>query len=346
MDITRRLIAEKKELSEICEIIMDKCLAPDSDINGGVGCDNMTVVIVGLLRGRSKDEWYNWIAERVEKKVGYETPVELPQLYSAARIAAAKDRWSAPNNRFGGGNMSRPGQSGFGTLARVFGSNVMFHPAGGLSNNMLFDQDDSSEEYESEDGEHDAAHEAAGNSNFHGALRAPTETDPNEALREQLKVIKDGESSSSDDTAEKKWTIDDDGDSNMSDTSDANGIQKSAIFNRRAGKATTGGTETTSDAAESESTTKSPMGLASAPPVSIGSPLVPSHSSIRSTPSPSTTGKELQGEAPPPPKVNGTSVKSDGTISPVKQLESQPLGDKPVVDSILDKSEDPLVAAK
>ena len=45
---------------------MDRCLAPDSDW-GGVGCDNMTVLIVALkTEERSKIDWYNWIGEKIE----------------------------------------------------------------------------------------------------------------------------------------------------------------------------------------------------------------------------------------------------------------------------------------
>ncbi|KAF2398959.1 protein phosphatase [Trichodelitschia bisporula] len=64
VEFVRRGIAAKQELPKICENLMDNCLASNSD-TGGVGCDNMTVVIVGLLRGRSKEEWYNQVAERV-----------------------------------------------------------------------------------------------------------------------------------------------------------------------------------------------------------------------------------------------------------------------------------------
>lgn len=46
---------------------MVKCLATDSD-TGGIGCDNMTVVVVALLGGRTVDEWRSWVKERVEKK--------------------------------------------------------------------------------------------------------------------------------------------------------------------------------------------------------------------------------------------------------------------------------------
>jgi protein phosphatase PTC2/3 len=136
---------------------MDRCLAPDSDINGGLGCDNMTIAIVGILGGRTKDEWYDWIAERVEKQYGYETPVALPELYAPTRVAAARERWSNPSPRGGGGGtFTRGGAAGgLGALARVFGSNITFHPSGGISNNgahnLMFDQEESSDEYESGD---------------------------------------------------------------------------------------------------------------------------------------------------------------------------------------------------
>ena len=72
IDFVRRCLCNKKQLHEICELMMDKCMAPDSDW-GGVGCDNMTVMIVALLNGKTKEQWYNWMIERVEKKVGYPT---------------------------------------------------------------------------------------------------------------------------------------------------------------------------------------------------------------------------------------------------------------------------------
>ena len=54
---------------------MDNCLSPTSQ-SGGLGCDNMTVIIVGLLNGKTKEEWYDMVAERVEKGDG---PVAPPQ---------------------------------------------------------------------------------------------------------------------------------------------------------------------------------------------------------------------------------------------------------------------------
>lgn len=65
IDFVRRGIAEKKELATISEELMDRCLAPDSDW-GGVGCDNMTAMVVAIKGNRTKEEWYNWIADKVK----------------------------------------------------------------------------------------------------------------------------------------------------------------------------------------------------------------------------------------------------------------------------------------
>lgn len=54
---------------------MDNCLASSSE-TGGVGCDNMTIVIVGLLNGKTKDQWYEEIAKRVANGDGPCAPPE------------------------------------------------------------------------------------------------------------------------------------------------------------------------------------------------------------------------------------------------------------------------------
>ncbi|KAI9811589.1 MAG: Protein phosphatase 2C 2 [Pycnora praestabilis] len=64
VEFVRRGIAAKQELHSICENMMDNCLASNSE-TGGVGCDNMTMIVIGLLRGKTKDEWYKLVAERV-----------------------------------------------------------------------------------------------------------------------------------------------------------------------------------------------------------------------------------------------------------------------------------------
>ncbi|KAI9664578.1 MAG: Protein phosphatase 2C 2 [Bathelium mastoideum] len=77
IEFVRRGIAAKQELHAICENMMDNCLASNSD-TGGVGCDNMTIIIVGLLRGRTKEEWYKDIADRVANGDGPCAPPEGP----------------------------------------------------------------------------------------------------------------------------------------------------------------------------------------------------------------------------------------------------------------------------
>ena len=61
-------MGQRKSLKAICEELMDDCLAPNSEI-GGVGCDNMTVVIVGILNGKTENEWRDWMVSRCENAV-------------------------------------------------------------------------------------------------------------------------------------------------------------------------------------------------------------------------------------------------------------------------------------
>ena len=59
----------------------------------------MTVLIVAILGGRTKDEWYSWITDRVKQKYGYETPITLPRLYEENRLASFKVRQEARKER-------------------------------------------------------------------------------------------------------------------------------------------------------------------------------------------------------------------------------------------------------
>lgn len=40
---------------QICEELLTRCLAPDCQM-GGLGCDNMTVILVCLLNGQTYEE--------------------------------------------------------------------------------------------------------------------------------------------------------------------------------------------------------------------------------------------------------------------------------------------------
>lgn len=97
IEFIRRGITARQELPRICENIMDFCLAPNSE-TAGVGCDNMSILIVALLNGKTTEEWYDMIADRVAKEDGPCAPPEyglscsqlrnstyfsLPDLYNA-----------------------------------------------------------------------------------------------------------------------------------------------------------------------------------------------------------------------------------------------------------------------
>lgn len=73
IEFVRRGIAERQELYKIAENLMDNCIATSAD-GGGYGCDNMTVIIVALLNGKTKEEWYDMVAERVKNKDGPVAP--------------------------------------------------------------------------------------------------------------------------------------------------------------------------------------------------------------------------------------------------------------------------------
>jgi protein phosphatase 2C family protein 2/3 len=75
VEFVRRGIAAKQKLDKICENMMDNCLASNSE-TGGVGCDNMTMMVIGLLRGKTEEEWYASVAQRVANGDGPCAPPE------------------------------------------------------------------------------------------------------------------------------------------------------------------------------------------------------------------------------------------------------------------------------
>ncbi|GET04053.1 phosphatase 2C-like domain-containing protein [Rhizophagus clarus] len=69
VNFIRREISLNHTLQKACENLMDECLADDDHRNGTT--DNMTVIIVGFLTGRTVGDWYRWMASRYGK-VGHE----------------------------------------------------------------------------------------------------------------------------------------------------------------------------------------------------------------------------------------------------------------------------------
>jgi len=59
----RRELSVSNNLQTACENLMERCLAKDSEL-GGIGCDNMTVIIVGFLNGKTPEKWYEWMVQR------------------------------------------------------------------------------------------------------------------------------------------------------------------------------------------------------------------------------------------------------------------------------------------
>jgi len=55
VDFVRRRIASKMEPDEICEELLNHCLAPDCQM-GGLGCDNMTAILVCFLQEKSYED--------------------------------------------------------------------------------------------------------------------------------------------------------------------------------------------------------------------------------------------------------------------------------------------------
>ena len=197
MDVVRLLISEGKELSEIAEIVCELCLAPDTESGAGIGCDNMTMLVVALLNGKTKDEWRAWVTDRVKSRVGHATPEALPQLYSQSRLMAFKAKRAAEEarekdrqTRIGGaGGAGGFGSPGFG-ITRILGSTggISFRPGGNILSDggaLMFNEDDT----ESEDSDDmDGPESQPFFSHTYGYRPAPADS-ANKSLREQLDVL-------------------------------------------------------------------------------------------------------------------------------------------------------------
>jgi protein phosphatase 2C family protein 2/3 len=95
VDAVRLLISQGKELPEIAEEICELCLAPDTESGAGIGCDNMTMLVVAILNGKTHDQWKEWVTNRVKNDIGHATPRALPQLYPPNRLEAFKMKRNA-----------------------------------------------------------------------------------------------------------------------------------------------------------------------------------------------------------------------------------------------------------
>ena len=234
VDVIRLMISQGKDLSQTCEDICELCLAPDTNSGAGIGCDNMTILIVAILHGRTIEEWYKWVTERTQQKYGHQTPDELPQLYSPSRLASFKARreaWDARRAQREAQNassssspdrdqhlgdaddesLSGPGM--FGGFARVLGSTggISFHPSTGITIGapLMFDNDDSDDNDSDEADMEDAmGMYPAGEGNQEFAM---FRRDATKSLKEQL------------DELERDGGLDGDGDVDMHSESSRQG---------------------------------------------------------------------------------------------------------------------------
>ena len=76
-------------------MLFDLCLAPDTTRRDGIGCDNMTLLIVAITHGRTKKEWYQWVKKRVKMNYGYQTPTVIPEIYSQSRLLSYRKEAAA-----------------------------------------------------------------------------------------------------------------------------------------------------------------------------------------------------------------------------------------------------------
>lgn len=194
VDFVRYQVAEGKELTEIGEMMCDHCLAPDTTSGAGIGCDNMTVLIVAITHGRTKEEWYSWVRERVQNGYGYATPSAIPQLYAQSRLLSFRARREAQEARER--QHAEPSTNGpfdsddflrrYGLTVTTFanGGGISFRPGADIvsdSGQMMFANEDSEEE-ESEE-------EPAGTRSFFSqtlGLERPESPDPTKNLKAQL----------------------------------------------------------------------------------------------------------------------------------------------------------------
>ena len=167
---------------------MSRCLSPDSDTAAGIGCDNMTILIVALLHGRTIEQWYDWVADNVEKRIGYDTPRQFKPLYRSTYGG-----FGNVNEDSGASNLLRA--EPWLNLNRL--SSPLYSRAAGISSLAVAEDDefDDDDEYDDESGDEmmtDSAADAWMAKNFLGdptQLRAPPARDETESLRAQLEEL-------------------------------------------------------------------------------------------------------------------------------------------------------------
>ncbi|ANB12850.1 type 2C protein phosphatase PTC2 [Sugiyamaella lignohabitans] len=118
VEFVRRGIAAKQPLELICENLMDNCLAPETDMTG-IGCDNMTVMIIALLNGQTKEEWYETVAGRVARGEGPVAPVSSAEIKGNPFSNSHSNNGRSTDNEYGSGSGGRAGSAGGSSLSSL-----------------------------------------------------------------------------------------------------------------------------------------------------------------------------------------------------------------------------------
>ena len=148
----------------------------------------MTILIVAILNGRTKEEWSAWVKQRVNDNYGYTTPSSLPTLYSASRLMSFRARREAQER-------SRQQDDRQTLQGRVLGANGSVSFGSGITNDdstLMFGSNDSDDDDDSEDEENDKDGETNPSSSFFShtiGLGHPDSLDMPDAtkhLKEQL----------------------------------------------------------------------------------------------------------------------------------------------------------------
>lgn len=92
IDFVRRGVQQGETLVQICESMIDVCLAPTSG-GSGIGCDNMSILIVALLQGRTLEEWYEFVKSQISDSTKFPTPDELSESMYDVDIKSKFDKF-------------------------------------------------------------------------------------------------------------------------------------------------------------------------------------------------------------------------------------------------------------
>jgi len=366
--MVRKQLAERKSLQEICEFTIQRCCAPDADTGAGIGCDNMTMILVAILNDRTLDQWYDWIANRVEQKVGYDTPKEYPQIFAESRILAAQQRAAYRGSNgggFGTSGLNLRGPGGFGALARVLGAGgISFHPpnrnngGGGEQTVITFDDNDDDEyEYEYEDDEEVGDTGEGGLFGVHrlkvGNTSSNTNRDVTKSLRDQLDELEDGieEDGQTSHGSGRGPSRRPDKASVDESTKNTSGLPRAMISlpspSERQGMINLNMANEDDESEPSRSGNKFFRLSGPTRPLSssTGSPLIPTPSVLANFGRrPNLEGVKANGrvETPPPPSPNEEQEVPPQETGRVPDADARAVKGQGLTNGLLDKSEDPL----